>query len=506
VTPPHEPLERKDQASDTVASDSIVRNAAFAAASTAIGAAFSVALTLYLVRALDPHGYGTFTLAIAIGALFAVPMDLGVSSSAARFVAEHRGERTAIAAIVASALRLKLAVSCSLGLALALAAGPIADLYNKPGLVWPLRGIAVGLVANSITTLFSQSWVAQGRIRAGFNMAFAQSAGSLLGSVVLVSLGAGATGAAFGRSIGYVAGLFAGVFLITRLFGRQALDFVRTKGRVREVARYAGFLAVVEGAYLFFDQMDALLIGAFLSSASVGLFQAAFGLTVFMHYPAGVVATGVAPRVTGSRGKPPNIDAFRAAIRFLIVGYGALLAPIVVWATPIVHLLLGANYDHSASVLRAFAPYVLLAGVGALLSPAANYLGQARKRLPVAISAVAINLVFDLIFIQRIGIVAGAIGTDIALAVYVPAHLWICARAVRIPLAPLGLALLRALAAAGAMAGVLYAFGTSDLTVLDWFAGAILGTAAYLAVLFVTRELSVNEARAAKSWLATRFG
>ena len=114
MTPPHEPLERKDQASDTVASDSIVRNAAFAAASTAIGAAFSVALTLYLVRALDPHGYGTFTLAIAIGALFAVPMDLGVSSSAARFVAEHRGERTAIAAIVASALRLKLAVSHSI--------------------------------------------------------------------------------------------------------------------------------------------------------------------------------------------------------------------------------------------------------------------------------------------------------------------------------------------------------------------------------------------------------
>ena len=48
----------------------------------------------------------------------------------------------------------------------------------------------------------------------------------------------------------------------------------------------------------------------------------------------------------------------------------------------------------------------------------------------MALAAVAINLVVDVIFIPRIGIVAGAIGTDLALAVYVPAHLWICSRVV----------------------------------------------------------------------------
>ena len=74
--------------------------------------------------------------------------------------------------------------------------------------------------------------------------------------------------------------------------------------------------------------------------------------------------------------------------------------------------------------------------------------------------------------IPRIGIVAGAIGTDLALAVYVPAHLWICARALDAAAAPARRSRsARSLVAAAAMAGVLLAFGTSDLSLVDWLAG-----------------------------------
>ena len=96
---------------DRVGSDSIARNTVFATASTAVSAAIAVVLTLYLVRALSPHGYGTYTLALAIGALVALPMDFGISSSAGRFIAERRGDRQAIADYIADALRLKVAIA-----------------------------------------------------------------------------------------------------------------------------------------------------------------------------------------------------------------------------------------------------------------------------------------------------------------------------------------------------------------------------------------------------------
>ena len=65
-----------------------------------------------------------------------------------------------------------------------------------------------------------------------------------------------------------------------------------------------------------------------------------------------------------------------------------LIPPLVVWATPIVDLLLGPSYGESVDVLRALAPYVLLASLGPLLSLTVNYLGEARSRIPLAIGAI----------------------------------------------------------------------------------------------------------------------
>lgn len=499
ATPPQPPGER-------VASDSIARNTFYATVNGVVSAAIAVVLTLYLIRALSPHGYGVYTLALAVGALFALVMDLGISSSAARFIAERRGDRRAIAEYVADALRLKLAVAGVAGIALFAAAGPIAELYGKPSLTWPLRGVALALVGGAVMQLYSGVLVAQARLGAVVLMSLAQSAAFLVAAVALVSAGAGATGAAFGRAVGYGAAVLVGSVVIVRLFGRDALAIGSSRGRLRQIATYAGVLAVVEGSYLFFDQLDALLIGAFKSSAAVGLFQAAFGLTVFMHYPAGVVATSVAPRTASHREHGSDARAFTITTRLLIVGYAALLAPLLVWARPIVDLLLGSDYAHSASVLRAFAPYVFLGGVGAFLSSSANYLGRARQRLPAALAAVAINLVVDVLLIPRIGIVAGAIGTDLAMAVYVPVHLWICVRALHVPLRPLVVSLGRSLVAAAAMAGVLLLAGTSDLSLAEWLLGAVGAVAAYLAALFVLRELTAGDARQARAWLRARFG
>src|SRR5689334_7700354 len=122
---------------DLVASDSLARNTLFATANVFLTAGFAVVLTLYLVRALHPHGYGLYTLALAVGALFALVMDFGISSSAGRFIAERRGDRRAIAAYIADALRLKILIAGTVGPVLFLAAGEIAALYGKPGLTWP---------------------------------------------------------------------------------------------------------------------------------------------------------------------------------------------------------------------------------------------------------------------------------------------------------------------------------------------------------------------------------
>jgi hypothetical protein len=107
-----------------------------------------------------------------------------------------------------------------------------------------------------------------------------------------------------------------------------------------------------------------------------------------------------------------------------------------------------------------------------------------------------INFGIDIVLIPKIGIVGGAIGTNVAYAIYVPAHLWVCRRMIDLPLRPLAVTTARAALAALAMAGVLLLFGTKDVAVPLLVVGAVGGLLVYLAALLAVRELSVGELRA----------
>jgi len=207
------------------------------------------------------------------------------------------------------------------------------------------------------------------------------------------------------------------------------------------------------------------------------------------------LANAVAPRLARPEGGEPSLRPLTSAIRYVIIVQAALVAPLLVWARPIVDLLLGSSYGKSAEVLQILTPYVFLMGISPLVSLAANYLGIATLRIPIVLSTVAVNVVIDIALIPRIGIIGGAIGTDIAYTFYVVGHLWICKTALGLSLRPIAIVLLRATIAAGAMAGVLFAIGTTGITPAEWVLGAVGGSLAYAAALIATREVSGAELR-----------
>jgi O-antigen/teichoic acid export membrane protein len=313
--------------------------------------------------------------------------------------------------------------------------------------------------------------------------------------VVLVLLGGGAAGAAFGRAIGYVVGAAFAMALATRLLGRDILPrSLRGSIRTRAIAGYAGALLIVDSAYTLFGQIDILLIGAIRSVAEVGLFQAPLRLQAFLAYPGLAVATAVAPRIGGTEDPDMARDRFQRALRGLILLDAAMAAPVVAWAEPLVRLGLGRSYAGSAPVLRALAPYVLLGGIAPMVSISLNYLGRARERVPIAVATVAINALIDALLIPRIGVVGGAVGTDVAFALYVTGHLVLCRRRLQLELRPLGITFLRAILAGAAATGVLALAGTHGAR---WVLGGIAGIVAFAAVVFLTREITVDELRAA---------
>ena len=485
------PGERPDS---TGPEQTITRNTFAALAVQLTTAAFTAILTLYMVRALGPTGYGVFALAVGMGSLLLLPSDFGISPSTARFVADHRGDHAAIVALVNQACKLKFAVALVVCGGLFALAGPIAFAYDNPALVWPLRGVALALLGQNLMLLFNGTFVALRRVSVNLRVVFSEAAMETVASFGLIMLGGGAAGAAFGRAIGFLFGGLIAVVLAAHILGWPILRIRgQSSGQLRQLVTYASALLVVDGAFTLFKQVDVLLIGLFLGSTAVGLFEAPLRFLTFLHYPGNAVASGVAPRVVKSSAGAAETKTFSTTLRYLVIFQAALVPPVIVWAEPIVGLLLGPEYEESADVLRALGPYVFLQGIAPLVSLAVNYLGEARRRIPIAIVTVLLNLGIDVVLIPRVGIVGGAIGTDVAYALYVPAHLWICKRLLGLELRPVALAFVRSALAAGTMAAVLALFGTDSLSPLDWIGGLIAGPLAFGLVLVVTREISREE-------------
>ncbi|MEA2827812.1 MAG: hypothetical protein QOG43_2251 [Actinomycetota bacterium] len=484
--------------------DSVIGNAGFSLLAQLLTSVFTAGLTLFLARYLGADRYGIFALAVSISALVILPVDFGIAASTGRFLADRRGDLVMVRALLADALALKLVLSIPACLVLAALAGPIASAFDTPGLVWPLRGVAIAVLGQSVLLLYQGTFAAMGLLRLQFRVQAVESAVETGASVVFVVLGAGAGGAAFGRGAGYLVGAVFAVAVTTRVLGRDVLPRRLGGGeRMRMISAYAWPLFLVNGAFTLFEQIDILLIGAIESAGSAGLFQAPLRLATFLHYPGLAVANAVAPRMVGDDPATAR-RRLQAALRGLILLDTAFVPPLLVWAEPITRLTLGREYAGSAPVLRTLTPFVFLLGLAPLVSLAVSYVGQARRRVPVAIATVAINAAIDAVLIPRMGIIGAAVGTDVAFAVYVAAHVLICRREFGIDLRPLGLTSVRAGLAGAAMAGVLVLAGIRDLTAREWIVGGTAGLAAYAAVLAVTREVGADDIRAVRASLRRR--
>jgi O-antigen/teichoic acid export membrane protein len=473
--------------------ESIARNTGFALIARLASALGTGALTLFLVRALGPEGYGVFALALSAGALVLLPTDLGISMSTSRFVAEQHHDRAAAAGVVADAVKLKLIISGLFALALAAAAGPIAEAYGTHDLAWPVRIMAFAVFGQSFIRLYYGVFEAIGKVSTYLRIIVAESIAETGASIVFVLIGGGAAGAMLGRAAAYIFAGGFGLVVLARALGHSLIPRRSGgHGNFRRILGYGTVLLIVDGVVTLFSQIDVLLIGAIISVPAVALFAAPMSFLTILTYAGSAAQTGVAPRLArGPEG--PNAEAFGTALRYVMLLQGLFIAPVLVWADPLTQLALGPDYGDSAGVLRALAPYAFLIGPSPLISGAVDYLGAARGRVPIAIGALLLNFVIDIVLLPRIGIVAGAIGTTVAYSLYVAAQFWICWRILRIALRPLGLALVRTLAAAGAMAAVLAAFGVSHVSLPLLIGGGALGVAVYVIALTVLRAVTVEE-------------
>ncbi len=407
------------------------RGIAEAFAAQAVSAGFTLVTAVVTMRLLGPHEYGVYAIVFGFATIAGLVCDLGLSMSAARFIAERFESRSAAARVARDALALKLVLSLVVAIAIVVESGPITHLLGAGAAAWPLRVMAVATAAQAIFASAIGTLNAVRRTRVSLAAVCVESLVESVATGAAVLLTGTATAAAAGRLAGYAAGALVAVVLMARTLGMQ-----RPGPRVvspRALLRYAGAVAVVEGAFVMFTRIDSVLLGPLAGPAAAGRFDAVVRIAGLMHYPGLAVAIALAPRFAGQVSGADRALLGRT-LGYLVLLQSALVIPIAIWFGSAARFGLGGGYAACGTIALVMSPYLMLWGLAPLLTMTASYAGEARRRLPAAVATVIVNVVLDLILIPHLGAVGAAIGTDVAFAIYIAAHVRVCRQVVGLEL------------------------------------------------------------------------
>jgi len=474
-----------------------IRNTLIQLASQFAGAVFSAGLVFFLVRALVPYQYGHYVLAVSIAGLLVVPTALGLPLGVGRFLADQGGEIAQVRAVLMVGLKLQVPIGLLTSLGLFALSAVLARAFGEPGLTWPLRWAAVSIFGQALYGFLSFAAMSIRQVKLAFAVSLIQSITEAGAAIALVLAGAGAAGATLGKAIGYTVAAGVGLVLTSALLGgRRSKAPAATRVRARTILKYSGATFIIDMGVGAIGQIDVLMIGALLSSTAVGNFGAVTRVLVVLGYLGSAVAAGVAPRVALGSG-PPDTRAFYQALRYLIIIQGLALAPMVVWARPIIALALGARYRSASDIMRVLALMGFISAPAPLLSLSVTYLGQAARRVKIVFATLAFGAIASYVLIRLVGVIGAAIADDLWVTAYGAANLWICTRLITLDLRALARSLLRTILAAGAMAFPLLLIGTHHLSAVQWVIGLTAGVICFVAVLLVSREISLDELREA---------
>lgn len=477
---------------ERLGASSIAGQTAVILASRVIGAVSTGVLTVILARLLGLDGYGNYALALTIAMSAALVASLGLDSATARYVADGYNSRRTIAGVILRGLRLRTLLAGTVFGLLIVLANPISSLFGEPGLAGAVRAAAVALFFSA-----GFQWVTgvyEG-VRRGGMLALMSIVKAVVEFAVVLTvllLGFGVVGALVGNAVSYAVAVGVGLFMmrpyLARDPSRPALDV-----STGTILRYGNHIWLAGVAWILFDRVDQILLGIFLGTDAVGLYDAPWRIATLLGLLGLSIASAVTPRVAS--GDPEEAGRLLTkALRVTIVFYVVLGCITAVAAGDVIVGLLGPEFARSVDVLRALLPYLALMGLAPVLSRALDFIGVAAARKWIALATFLVNLVLDLILIPTIGLLGPAIATDVAILTFVAGHYALCTRRLSLDSRALTGTVVRSCIAAGAGATVCFVLlqipGPDLVLVAIAFPVAILAS---LAVLLALKETTAEE-------------
>lgn len=387
-----------------------------------VGIVLGFVFHLLVARILGPSGVGVFYLALTLAMVATIPGRLGLDTALVKYTAKFR-ETEEWGRLLGTSRRARAFALVASGLAasvLVLGAPLLAnDVFKEPRLVLPIRILGVAVVPLSLMRL--QAGVLRGleKIKASLTVEHGKY-GFYLAAIPVVAVGAivlGPDGAAAGYLAAAVVIVGAGLLLIHHYKPESALPSEPLGSR--ELLSTSVPLMVIASMMFILNWTDTLMVGFFLTSSAVGIYQVAWRVATVLTMVLFAFNMINAPRFSAlyERGDKEGLQELVGETATLIAILTSIMFAGLIFYRGFVLGLFGEGFQGGASVLIVLAVAQLLnASVGSVA-----YLlmmtGLETVYQKIAASAAALNIILNLLLVPRLGIEGAAIASGVSLVV-----------------------------------------------------------------------------------------
>jgi O-antigen/teichoic acid export membrane protein len=394
-----------------------------------------LAIVTVLARRLSVAELGAYGLVASLAGYLLVLRN-SVASSAVRAMAAalDSAER---ARMFSAAAALYAGVGLATGALIAVAALAIAAFILEGSLARDARlgGLGLGVV----TALGIAASIYLDALRA--ERLFVRAATTEIVAVcaylaVMLALVLGGAGLATVIAVSGALPLLSGA-LSALVVRRRALPFWfertgMTRERVMAIVPTAGYLLLVELSYLAMYAFQRIILGAFTSARTVGLYEGPVRAHNLFYALNGALAVPVVPttsRYAAARDVRRLRELVLRGTRYTLALFVPLCVTLMALAEPILDVWLGDRYGDGAAALTILVSYWLLYG-GLVVTP--GFLvgaGAARYVARIFVLAALMNLVLSLPLTPVLGLEGPALATAIPFALAFPLMLGVGLRA-----------------------------------------------------------------------------
>jgi O-antigen/teichoic acid export membrane protein len=397
-----------------------------------MGVAFLLAPLL--IHAFGPSGFGAFTLVASI-ASFVLLFDLGLGQTIEKQLAEYTavGKLAEAGALLASVRRTYVGIGLAVAAVELLLAALAPHVFRLSGsevewvrqllwvaaagaVVWWPLSVGVRVLAGL------QRYTLIGPVTAGMAVANALAAG------IVVWLHAGPVVLAVLAQLIAIAGALVMQVQAKRELASHGVGPAAPDRTVLASAfAFAGPVFLLQLAVtMFYHQTDRLLLGMFVGSVAVTLYEGPARLVALLIQLTGFGNNALMPFASqleaASRSETLEALLLRAS-RYVSAFVAPLALLLALLARPLLVHWLGPAF------VAAEMPTILLTGVQVILvSLTVGHTivvatGKLGGRMPVILTIVALNLVLSVLFVRWWGVTGVALGTVVASLIDFPLHL-----------------------------------------------------------------------------------